>query len=35
MDPPTEFLVARERFLQKMREELAVALVDHGARRAR
>jgi len=34
MDPPTEFLVARERFLQKMREELEVALVDHGARRA-
>ncbi len=33
-DPPTEFLVARERFLEKMREELEVALVDHGARRA-
>src|SRR6266550_8890722 len=32
--PSTEFLVARERFLEKMREELEVALVDHGARRA-
>src|SRR5205809_1018870 len=34
-DTPTEFLVASERFFQKIREELEVAFVDHGARRAR